>query len=51
MRDEEVDLHLGEVLWALNRHDDAIKAWQRGLEVAPQNKVLLQRLQRANEAH
>lgn len=51
MRDEEVEFHLGEVLWSLDRHDEAIKAWKRGLEAAPENKTIQQRIKRATELH
>lgn len=44
--DTDLDIHLGEVLWSLNRHDDAVKVWQAGLQRAPDNKVLQQRVKR-----
>jgi tetratricopeptide (TPR) repeat protein len=50
MRDEEVDFHLGEVLWALGRNDEALKVWQSGLEASPDNKTLQQRIKRATES-
>ncbi len=47
MRDEEVELHLGEVLWSLDRRDEAVRVWQEALKLAPDNKVLQERLKRA----
>ncbi|MGD9842535.1 MAG: hypothetical protein AB7Q04_09610 [Steroidobacteraceae bacterium] len=47
MNDSEVDLHLGEVLWALNRRDEAVQVWQQGLKRSPDNKALQQRTKRA----
>lgn len=44
--DADVDLHLGDVLWALERRDDAKKAWLSGLQREPQSEELRQRLKR-----
>ena len=49
--DTDLDLHLGEVLWSLNRHDEALQAWQAGLKREPDNKQLLQRVKRAAATH
>ncbi len=49
--DTDLDLHLGEVLWSLNRRDEARQAWQAGLKREPDNKQLLQRVKRASAAH
>jgi tetratricopeptide (TPR) repeat protein len=49
--DTDLDLHLGEVLWSLNRRDEALQAWQAGLKRDPDNKQLLQRVKRASAAH
>ncbi|MGC3982049.1 MAG: tetratricopeptide repeat protein [Steroidobacteraceae bacterium] len=45
--DADVDLHTGEVLWAMKRRDEAVQTWQKGLERAPDNKALQERLKRA----
>jgi len=50
LADADLDLHLGEVLWSLDRRDDAIQAWEVGLKRAPDNKPLQERLQRAKQA-
>lgn len=47
--DADLDLHLGEVLWALNRYDDAKQAWQVGLTHDPDNAELQERLKRAEK--
>jgi Flp pilus assembly protein TadD len=44
--DPEIAAHLGEVLWARGRRDDAGKLWQTSLQTHPQNEVLLETLRR-----
>ena len=44
--DPEIAAHLGEVLWARGRRDEAGKLWQTSLQVHPQNEVLLETLRR-----
>lgn len=44
--DPEIAAHLGEVLWARGRQDEAGKLWQTSLHSHPQNEVLLETLQR-----
>lgn len=46
--DPEVDLHLGEVLIALDRKDDAREVWSRASQRYPENDELKQRLQKLN---
>jgi tetratricopeptide (TPR) repeat protein len=46
--DPEVDLHLGEVLLALNRKDDAREVLSKASERYPDNADLKQRLQKIN---
>ena len=50
LADADLDLHLGEVLWSLDRRDDAVQAWEVGLKRVPDNKPLQDRLQRAKLA-
>jgi tetratricopeptide (TPR) repeat protein len=45
--DAEIDLHLGEVQWALGDRDAARATWQQALETYPQDKRLKERLERA----
>ncbi len=45
--DPEIDLHVGEVQWALGRPQDARKTWQDGLAKYPENRPLQERLKRA----
>jgi tetratricopeptide (TPR) repeat protein len=46
--DPEVDLHLGEVLLALDRKQDARDLWTKASERYPENAELKQRLQKLN---
>jgi tetratricopeptide (TPR) repeat protein len=48
INDPEVDLHLGEVLLALNRKDEARDVWTKASERYPDNDELKQRLQKLN---
>jgi tetratricopeptide (TPR) repeat protein len=45
--DAEIDLHLGEVQWALGNRDEARKTWQEALERQPDDARLKERLERA----
>lgn len=38
--DGEIAAHLGEVLWALDRRDEAQKVWAEALRAQPKNEVL-----------
>jgi tetratricopeptide (TPR) repeat protein len=44
--DGEVAAHLGEVLWALDRRDEAMKLWLEALKQDPESPVLRETLQR-----
>ncbi|PLW67441.1 tetratricopeptide repeat protein [Pseudohalioglobus lutimaris] len=44
--DPEVAAHLGEVLWAMGRTDEARRVWQGALLKAPDHKILRATLQR-----
>jgi tetratricopeptide (TPR) repeat protein len=48
INDPEVDLHLGEVLLALDRKSDARDLWQKASERYPENDEIKQRLQKLN---
>ena len=39
--DPEVAAHLGEVLWVLERHDEARQIWRQALEKSPRSQVVL----------
>jgi tetratricopeptide (TPR) repeat protein len=43
----ELDLHLGEVQWALGDQAAARATWQKALERHPDDKLLKERLERA----
>ena len=45
--DPEIDLHLGEVQWALGDQESARATWQQALERSPGDRRLKERLERA----
>ena len=45
--DAEIDLHLGEVFWAMGDEAEARKTWQAALERSPDDAKLRERLERA----
>jgi tetratricopeptide (TPR) repeat protein len=45
--DPEIDLHIGEVQWAMGEQKAARETWQAALARAPENKKLRERLERA----
>jgi tetratricopeptide (TPR) repeat protein len=47
--DPEIDLHVGEVQWALDDEDGARQTWQRALERWPDDERLKKRLERAGK--
>lgn len=40
--DDEISAHLGEVLWAMGRHDEARAVWSKALEETPDSDVLIE---------
>jgi Flp pilus assembly protein TadD len=48
--DPEIAAHLGEVLWHLQRTDEARKVWREALDIAPNNETLQETLQRLKPA-
>ena len=44
--DPEIAAHLGEVLWSLERHDDALRIWTEALAEHPDNDTLNETVQR-----
>lgn len=44
--DPEIAAHLGEVLWAQGKREQALKVWREGLLVASDNETLLSTLKR-----
>lgn len=46
MRNAEVAAHLGEVLWAAGRRDEALRIWREGFADEPENETLIKTLQR-----
>ena len=48
--DDEVASHLGEVLWALERFDEAMRVWQDALESDPESPLILEAMERLQVA-
>lgn len=44
--DAEIAAHLGEVLWAMGRRDQAVSAWREGVQINPENETLVETLKR-----
>jgi tetratricopeptide (TPR) repeat protein len=44
--DAEIAAHLGEVLWVMNRRDEARAVWDRGLKLNPSSKLIRESMQR-----
>ncbi len=44
--DPEIAAHLGEVLWVTGKRDEAREVWQRALQKAPDDPLLLEVMQR-----
>jgi tetratricopeptide (TPR) repeat protein len=49
--DHEVAAHLGEVLWKLERNNEAKSIWQKGLAQEPDSPLIKETLQRFNLDH
>lgn len=48
--DDEVASHLGEVLWALGRKDEAMRVWQDALETDPESPLIAEAMERLQVA-
>tara|TARA_B110000858_G_scaffold177469_1_gene212464 strand:+ start:4181 stop:5923 length:1743 start_codon:yes stop_codon:yes gene_type:complete len=48
--DDEVASHLGEVLWALGRKDEAIRVWKNALETDPESPLIAEAMERLQAA-
>lgn len=48
--DDEVASHLGEVLWALERFDEAMRVWQDALETDPESPLIAEAMERLQVA-
>ena len=48
LEDGEIAAHLGEVLWARGRKEEAKRVWNEALKFAPGHKVLQQTVERFN---
>jgi tetratricopeptide (TPR) repeat protein len=47
----EIAAHLGEVLWVLERQEEALSIWNDALSVQPENEVLIETMQRLKANH
>ncbi len=47
--DAEISAHLGEVLWALGRKDEARATWKEGMALNAENETLLETQKRLNK--
>lgn len=45
-KDAEIAAHLGEVLWVVGKQREAMRIWEQGKKLAPDNTTLLDTLQR-----
>jgi tetratricopeptide (TPR) repeat protein len=50
-RDAEIGAHLGEVLWVLDRRDDALRIWQQAAAIEADHPVLVETLERLMRKH
>ena len=48
--DDEVASHLGEVLWALGRFDEAMRVWQNALVTDPESPLIAEAMERLQVA-
>ncbi|MDG2118511.1 MAG: tetratricopeptide repeat protein, partial [Gammaproteobacteria bacterium] len=44
--DPEVASHMGEILWALNRREEALSVWNQALEINPNSAIILEAMER-----
>ncbi len=44
--DAEIAAHLGEVMWTMNRRNEAIEVWKQGIQINPKNDTLMETLNR-----
>jgi tetratricopeptide (TPR) repeat protein len=49
LKDPEVAAHLGELYWVTGRHQQARQVWNEGLELAPENRLLLNVIERLTQ--
>jgi len=44
--DAEIAAHLGEVLWTLGQHEQALSTFKEGMQINPENETLLETIKR-----
>jgi len=49
--DHEIAAHLGEALWAMSRHQEALDIWQRGLKLKPNSDIIKATMSRLKANH
>jgi tetratricopeptide (TPR) repeat protein len=49
LQDHEIAAHLGEALWALGEHQQAMQVWEQGLQLNPESKIIPEAMQRLQD--
>lgn len=49
LQDHEIAAHLGEALWALGKHQQAMQVWEQGLQINPESKLIPEAMQRLQD--
>ncbi len=49
LQDHEIAAHLGEALWALGEHQQAMQVWEQGLQLNPESKLIPEAMQRLQD--
>jgi predicted negative regulator of RcsB-dependent stress response len=49
--DAEIAAHLGEVLWAMGRRDEARNVWEKAMDEDPEHEYLLRVIGRHRVSH
>jgi tetratricopeptide (TPR) repeat protein len=44
--DAEIAAHLGEVMWTMGKHQEAIGVWKKGSLLNPENNTLIETVKR-----
>ncbi len=47
--DPEVASHMGEILWAMGRREEALQVWERALEEAPNDPLVTEAMERLQQ--
>ena len=47
--DPEVASHMGEILWAMGRREEALQVWERALKEAPNDPLVTEAMERLQQ--